>query len=412
VAWLMQPTAVPERLAAGVATEPSQPSLLVVTTVAATIRGFLLPYAEHMRARGWRVEAAASGATDEAAIVEAFDQVHEVPLSRSITDLGGMIRSFRAVSRILDRSFDIVHVHTPIAGIVARAAVRMRLGSARPKVVYTAHGFHFHRNGALLTNTLFLGIEKAAGFATDRLVVINDDDAAAARRYRLLPPDRLRPMPGIGVDTMRYTRAAVRADDVEGVRHHLAIPEQAPWFLIIGELNANKRPTDVISALALMRHREAHLVLLGTGPAQAMVEEHRDRLGLQDRVHLMGEVADVRPWLAGCTALILASQREGLPRSIMEALSMEVPVITSAARGSRQLVSTDAGWVVPIGDVGEFAAAMDRALDQPEQACALGRHGREKMRERYDLPILLREHQTMYDDLLARRRARLARHHS
>jgi glycosyltransferase involved in cell wall biosynthesis len=355
------------------------------------------------------VEAAASGATGEAQVVEAFDRVHEVPLSRSITDIGGMIRSFRAVSRVLDRDFDIVHVHTPIAGIVTRAAVRARPGRDRPMAVYTAHGFHFHRDGRRLTNALFLGIERAAGYATDRLVVINDEDAAAARQYRIVPPHRLRPMPGIGVDTLRYTREAVRSGDAEEVRRRIGIPDTTPWFLVIGELNDNKRPTDVVSALGIARHREAHLAFLGTGPDRAQVEQHRDRLGLGDRVHLMGEVADVRPWLAACNALILASQREGLPRSIMEALSMEVPVIASAARGSRQLVGTDAGYVVPIGGIGELASAMDLVLDRPDQARSLARRGRDRMREQYDLPILLHEHQLMYDDLLARRRARLAR---
>jgi glycosyltransferase involved in cell wall biosynthesis len=361
-----------------------------------------------MRARGWRVEAAASGTANEPALDDVFDHVHELPLSRSITDAGGMLRSFLAVWRILDRSFDVVHVHTPIAGIVTRAAARARRWQRRPAVVYTAHGFHFHRDGHPVTNTLFLAIEKTAGLATDRLVVINEEDAAAARRFGIVPPHRLRPMPGIGVDTSYFAPDVAGAGDVAAVRNRIGLPDGAPYFLVIGELNANKRPTDVISALAAMSHRESHLVFLGSGPERDRVEALRDALALSDRVHLMGQVADVRPWIAGSSALVLASHREGLPRSIMEALSMEVPAIVSAARGSRQLVGADAGSVVPIGGVRQLASAMDQILDRPERARAMGRRGREKMRQRYDVTTLLGEHEAMYVDLLARRRRRFS----
>ena len=126
------------------ATATPAPALLIVATVAGTIAGFLAPYAAHFRSLGWRVDAAANGATSDPRLLEAFDRVHELPLSRSLRDVRGLERGRRALAEILETSPDIVHVHTPIASFLTRIAVRQLPRDRRPAVAYTAHGFHFH----------------------------------------------------------------------------------------------------------------------------------------------------------------------------------------------------------------------------------------------------------------------------
>src|SRR5512140_1718441 len=111
---------------------PQRASILFVSTVAATLRFFLLPYASHLRALGWRVDAAANGATQEPAICEAFDNVYDIPLSRSIHDVRGLVLGARAISRALASGPDIVHVHTPIAAFVTRLAIRRLPAARRP----------------------------------------------------------------------------------------------------------------------------------------------------------------------------------------------------------------------------------------------------------------------------------------
>jgi glycosyltransferase involved in cell wall biosynthesis len=84
----------------------------------------------------------------------------------------------------------------------------------------------------------------------------------------------------------------------------------------------------------------------------------------------------------------------------MEALSMEVPVITSAARGSRELVGDDRGQVVPIGAPAAMAAAMDRLHRSPSTRLEMGRRGRELMVERHSLAHIREEHEVLYQELL------------
>ena len=379
--------------------------MLIVATVASTIRSFLIPYATHFRAAGWRVDAAAKGASTDPQVLDAFDTTFDIPISRSVKDVRSMFASYEEIATAVARGYDIVHVHTPIAAFLTRLAVRRMPSGSRPAVVYTAHGFHFHAGGARLTNLVFLTAEKVSGRWTDRLIVINSEDAAAAVRHHLVPRSHLVHLPGIGIDTAWFARSSVDAAAIAHVRSELGIASDAPMFVVVAEMNRNKRPVDVAEAAALMR-QPAHVVFLGDGPERVAVEASVRRNGLGDKVHIQGFVPDVRAVVAASTALVLASSREGLPRSIMEALSLQVPVIATNARGSGDLVLPDGGLVVPVGDVRALASAMDTLAGEAALRTAMGRAGRERMVARYDTTLLIGAHERLYDDLLRERSMR------
>ena len=270
-------------------------SLLMVATVWKTVSSFLVPYAAHFRALGWRVDAVANGATRDPGLLEAFDHVYELPLSRSLWDVRGLERSRRALQEILETTPDIVHVHTPIAGFLTRLVVRRRPLDRRPAVAYTAHGFHFHVGGHPVKNAAFLTAERVAGRWTDRLVVINGEDEAAAIRHRIVPRRRLVRMPGIGLDTRMYSPSTVAPDGPARVRRQFGIAADVPIFAVVGELNRNKRQQDAIAALVSMRHPGAHLVLAGAGQECAALESQAHGLRVEDRVHFLGVISACGP---------------------------------------------------------------------------------------------------------------------
>lgn len=385
------------------------PSVLYVATVAGTVRHFLRPYAIHFRSMDWRVDAAANQADSDPTLIEAFDHVYGWPLSRSLLDIPGIVQASRAMSRLLAAGrYDIVHVHTPIAGFVTRIAVRRMPRESRPAVVYTAHGFHFHVGGRPLTNLFFRTAERVAGRWTNSLIVINKEDESAAERAKIVPRAHLYRLPGIGIDLDWYSRASVAPGDVEAALDQVGAPPGWPLIVSIGELNTNKRPWDVVAALAAMRHTHAMLVLAGDGPDRLRVMAAIEEARVGDRVRVVGRIDDVRPLLAAASILVLASGREGLPRSIMEALAMEVPVVASNARGNAELVA-DSGAIVPIGDPLALANAIDSILDRPDQARAMGHSGRARMLATYDLRILLDRHEAIYRQVLLGRERLLAR---
>jgi glycosyltransferase involved in cell wall biosynthesis len=375
-----------------------RPSLLYVTTVASTA-DFLAPFASHFRARGWRVELATNAGSAETALRKTFDDVHHVPTSRSIRDVADLIRARRSLPEIVKAGFDIVHVHTPIAAFITRAVIARMPSTQRPAVAYTAHGFHFHHAGHIVTNAAFATAERVAGRWTERLIVISDEDYDAARRLRIVPRNRLVQMPGIGLDTSYYATEHLPAGSNERIRMQLGIPAEAPVFVFVGELNANKRASDLLVATAKSRRGEAHSVFVGDGPEHNAIARLAELLHTEDRIHFTGSVVDVRPYVAAATALVLPSAREGLARSIMEALALEVPVIASTARGNAQLVGPD-GLIYPTGDVELLSEHMDWMIDHPVERSEMGRRGRRRMVARYDITRLIDLHETLYEEML------------
>ncbi|HET98486.1 MAG TPA: glycosyltransferase family 1 protein, partial [Desulfurivibrio alkaliphilus] len=146
--------------------------LLQVGTVAITLRTFLLPIADHFTKKGWRVDALAHGAASVPR-PPCFAECWEIGWSRNPWSVGSLWRAMARVREVVDRGdYDIVHVHTPVAAFITRLALARWRRAGRPQVIYTAHGFHFHRGGRPWKNVLFRGLEKLAGRWTDYLVVI------------------------------------------------------------------------------------------------------------------------------------------------------------------------------------------------------------------------------------------------
>lgn len=374
------------------------PSLLMITTVPDTLRGFLLPFAAHFRRRGFRVDAMARGVSGCQECVTGFDQVREVDWSRNPLDPRNLGTARRRVLEVATAgSYDLIHVHTPVAAFVTRLALRHRGPTPAPRVIYTAHGFHFYRGGPALRGAVFRALETLAARWTDYLVVMNREDAEAARG--LLPPERVWYMPGIGVDRHRYAPEAVPEAEVARVRRELGLRVGERLFLMIAEFIPRKRHRDALAAFARLGRVDARLAFAGTGPLEEAMKRRAGELGLTGRVHFLGLRRDIPALVRASVAVLLPSEQEGLPRSAMESLSLGVPVVGSRIRGTADLLESGGGVLVSVGDVAALAGALARVLDYPEQARKMGRRGRERMAD-YCLERVIGLHERLYEEAL------------
>ncbi len=381
------------------------PSLLMATTVHETVDAFLIPYVDHFRALGWRVDVLAAGAAGCHKCSDHADTAHETTWARRPVARGNgqAVRQLRGIQG--RGGFDIVHVHTPVAALLSRWALRpgraLPLDAQRPRLVYTAHGFHFDETSTWRSRPFEL-VERVAGAWTDHLVVINDEDHDWASRAGVVPSASLELMPGIGVDLSHYAATPTMARQAVDIRRHLGVPEGAPVFTMVAEFITRKRHVDAIEALA--RVRDAHLILVGHGPLLDLARTLTSELGLTQRCHIVGRKQDVRPWILAADALLLPSTREGLPRSILEAMALGVPVIGTQIRGTRSLLGDERGFLVPTADPEQLAQAMRRVVEEPQEterraSRALAHVGT------YDIRELLRRHELLYEQLLSQRRA-------
>ena len=377
--------------------------ILMVTTVPSTLRSFLLPFADHFRDRGWQVDGMACGVSNSAECVAAFDNVWEVEWSRNPLDPRNLMRSPRIIREIVSRErYDIVHVHTPVAAFITRYALKDLRRQLPVKIIYTAHGFHFYNGGKPIKNAIFIGLEKLAGGWTDYLVTINHEDKDAAIDRGIFAPERLRYMPGIGVDLDYYNSDLVSPADIANVRQELGISPDTPLLLSVAEFTARKRHNETIAAFAKLDRADVHLAIAGSGPLMESMQQLAVELGVADRIHFLGNRKDIPTLMKAADANILASVQEGLPRSVLESLALGLPTIGTKIRGTQDLLADGCGLLVEVGDVAGLAQAMAQMLDRPDEASAIARRGRERV-STYDLQSIIRLHEDLYGEALGDR---------
>jgi len=383
------------------------PRLLVVTTVSTTLDAFLLPYADHYRARGWQVDALAAGASTHPGLDAHYNRLYDASWRRRVGGVRHAWRTVRAVwsaprevrEIVTNGAYDLVHVHTPIAAWITRFALRHRAPTT--KVIYTAHGFHAYPGANRVRNAVLRMFERVAAAWTDYLVVINADDFALATRDRLAPADRIVHHPGIGVDTAHYRSAS--AVDRRSTRQAMGLDDAQPLIVVVAEFNRNKRQVDVIEALALLVTSATVMptvLFLGDGPRRAAMEALAVARGVTAHVRFLGHRRDVAEVVASADALLLPSQREGLPRCLLEAMAMHVPVIASDARGSRDLVAHGRGTSYRTGDVAALARALADLLQQPSDARVRAGRAADWIDREAALSHLLARHDALYDAAL------------
>ncbi|MGL4882016.1 MAG: glycosyltransferase family 4 protein [Waterburya sp.] len=371
--------------------------LLIVTTVPITIRSFLLPFIRHFKSLGWQVDGMAQGLTTDSEVVTACDRVWDIQWSRNVLDPRNLLAGVSRVKEVVaQENYDLVHVHTPIAAFVTRYALK---DFPNTKVIYTAHGFHFYRGGSLLKNAIFLGLEKLAGAWTDYLITINQEDETAAKQYRFLPSERIYYTRGIGVDTNYYTSRQVTEAEVLKIRQELNLSDSDSLLLAIAEFTPRKRHRDLLNALAKLSKPQVHLALAGEGPLKAEMEQLATQLGIAQQVHFLGFRTDIPTLIQAANAVLLVSQQEGLPRSIMEAMCLDTPVIGSNIRGTKDLLTDGCGILVELGDTDAIAQAMAQVVDDPQSA-AMAQKAQAKM-QHYDIKQIIEQYTEIYNLALA-----------
>lgn len=339
--------------------------LLQVTTVAAALEAFLVPFARHFRAKGWDVHCAAADATHSDICSAEFGASYDVPWARNPFSLSNLSAASQIRTIVESGGYDLVHVHTPVASFITRWALRHQRQGA--KVVYTAHGFHFFETGNSPAGRVYRAAEQLAGPWTDHLVVMNSEDERSALKYGIVPPERLSHVPGIGMDIEDFLRRAAAAEHREQYMDEMGIPHDDWVILMVAEFTENKRHVDVVDAVAALQQagKSVHLVLAGVGPTSEAVESRASQKGIANRVHFLGFRRDVPGLMRMADMLVLPSDREGLPRSIMEAMALGLPTVGTKIRGIEDLLGGGAGILIRPRDVDGLVDATGRLMDSP-----------------------------------------------
>ena len=182
-------------------------------------------------------------------------------------------------------------------------------------------------------------------------------------------------------------------------------PDDAPLLLTVARLHAQKGIPFLLGALA--RLPRVRLAIAGDGPDRVALESESARLGISDRVRMLGEREDVAALLAACDLFVLPSLFEGLPVSVLEAMASARPVIATDVGGTTEVVSHgETGLLVPPEDAGSLADAITTLLEDPVLAARLAARGRALVEREFSATVMSERVAQLYDQLLGDRGTR------
>lgn len=338
----------------------------------------------------------------------SFDELaaREGVTARVVPSLGPQIspaRDLRALVALVRtvREFrpQIVHTHTAKAGMLARvAALAIR---PRPVIVHTYHGHVLEKYFGPSKSCVFTAIERLLARVSDCLIGVSEATVADLVRLGVAGPDKFRVI-RLGLDLEPFL--AIRS--VHGAfRAELGLEPTDVLVTFIGRLVAIKRVDLLLDAVAVARKRDPRIrvAIVGDGERRDELRLRAAQLGLEGAVHFIGYRKDLAAILADTDIVMLTSDNEGTPVSIIEAAAAGRPAVATAVGGVSEVVSEQTGCLAPAGDVGRLAQLVGELAANPDQRTRLGQAAREHVRSRFSAARLVDDVDGLYRELLRSR---------
>ena len=217
--------------------------------------------------------------------------------------------------------------------------------------------------------------------STHKVFFQNPDDEALFRTMKILQPNASTTVVnGSGVDISEYSvQPFTTIDDI-----------LIPRFLLIARLLGDKGIREYAQAAKIIKEKypQAQFDLVGwiDDNPDAIEQKELDNWINAGLFNFWGKLDDVKPAIAASSIYVLPSYREGTPRTVLEAMAMGRPIITTDAPGCRETVIDGYnGYLVPVKAVEELAAAMERFIVNPELIIEMGKASRQLVEEKFDV---------------------------
>lgn len=308
-----------------------------------------------------------------------------MPISRARSAPAQMCAAIAFARSVHTDRPDLIHTHTPIGGLVGRLGA---FAVPDVPVAHTFHGLPLRNDARSLTERGFLTVERLLARRTAFFFSQAAGDAAEAVRLGVARKDDLLVI-GNGIDISRF-----EPDPVEraAMREELGVSADDVLVTSVGRLVREKGHLDLAdAALACADLGSMHVAIVGEAlpsdrdPVTGALDAHPVVARLGSRWHRLGYRADVERVLRASDVFVLATYREGLPRTVIEAMASGLPIIATDIPACRELVEPEvAGLLVPPGRPDDLTAAIRRLVTDAATRLAMGERARETALARHD----------------------------
>jgi glycosyltransferase involved in cell wall biosynthesis len=318
------------------------------------------------------------------------------------------IPAYGAIKRNLEEiQPDIVHTHSAKAGILGRFAahaVRQETSHERraTKIIHTIHGLAFHPYQNDLINKIYIAIEKSAAKRTDFFISVADAMTAQALAAGIGSPEKF---------VTAYS--AIEEDDFlrpisENLRRTFrlkyGIAEDAVVLITIARLFMLKGHDYIIESADTLskQYKNAVWLFVGDGNLSEHYKRQVQNLNLSDRIKFTGLLPphQIPIAIASSDILVHCSLREGLARTLPQALASGKPAVSFDVDGAREVVNENTGRLIEPKNVKQLTNACAELIENKNLRVSLGRAGRESVKEKFAPETMVDTIEIVYRKLL------------
>ena len=302
-------------------------------------------------------------------------------LVRELSPVKDLLAFIRLRRFFRNEKFDVVHTHSSKAGIIGRLAAR---AAKVPVVVHTVHGQAFHPYEKWWRNRLYIFLERLAASWCDRIYAVAQAMIDQCVSAGVAPAEKYKVVYS-GMDTSAFD-AAKREPDL---RKKLGIPDEALVIVTVARLFPLKGYEFVLPAAETLipDHPHLHYLVVGDGPMHDELLSSLKKSGIDGRFHFAGLVPphEVCRYIAQADILWHLSLREGLPRSVVQALATGIPAVGFRLDGTPEVVIDGrTGYTVAPERTDEVVSATKLLLSDPVRRAEMGREGKTLVLDRFN----------------------------
>jgi glycosyltransferase involved in cell wall biosynthesis len=327
-------------------------------------------------------------------------------LSRQINPVSDLFSLRQLVSIFRGIGPQLVHTFDTKPGVWGCLAAWM---ANVPIIVGTSTGLgSLYHNDDLKTRfvrPMYQRLQAWACRVSDVTIFQNPDDAREFVANGILPQEKTKVILGSGVSTELFASERISDQDRMRLKCELGIQPGELVVTMISRVMRSKGVLEFMAAAQAVRFKYPKVCFLLVGPNE---EESIDRLGakelekLQQTVTWPGPRKDIPAVLAITDIFAFpTAYREGIPRVLLEASSMELPIITTDSPGCRELVEDGVnGILIPVSDPEVLSQAILRLIERPELRRHFGQIARQRVVERFSLAVVAKQTRGVYQQLL------------
>ena len=389
---------------------PSPPRLLRITTVPISLKLLLRGQFTFFKSHGFEVLTVSADGAEVKDMIEDGITHQVVPMTRTITPVSDFVSLIKLIQVIRKFNPDIVHTHTPKAGLlgmmaawVCRVPVRMHTVAGLPLMEATGVKKMILKITERITYACATNVYPNSKGLFDFIIsefqipdsIFQTSLEKVAERDR--PQFEIRNLKfkiigrgsSNGIDSSFFSRTPELQNRADEIRKQYHIPEGAIVFSFVGRVVKDKGIIELITAFKMILKTREDAYLLLVGPLEQELDplpaEVLDFIQQHPQVVAAGYQNDVRPWMVASDVFVFPSYREGFPNVVMQAACLEVPCIVSDINGCNEIIEAQVnGLIVPAKDAKALFEAMQAMMTDQDKRESFAKKSREFVSKNFD----------------------------